>query len=70
MAGGTGELLLPRIEFVLAIKIIGLMIQRPPHIGVTFRTIDKPLHLDGMFLGDAAGIRTGKNAEQEHNAQW
>jgi hypothetical protein len=71
MASFTGKLLLAGIKFMFPIKIIHLVIQRCPVIGMTLSAVDKTFHCHRVHLGYAFGIRAGiQNSAQDQGNQY
>ena len=71
MARLTGKPLLAGIKFMPPVKIIRLVIQRRPVVGMTLSAVDETLYLRRVNLGYAFGIRAGvQNSSQDKRNQY
>ncbi len=71
MASLTGKPLLAGIKFMLPVKIIRLVIQRRPVVGMTLSAVDETFYFRRVNLGYAFGIRAGiQNSAQDQRNQY
>ena len=71
VANLAGKPLLAGIKFMPPVKIIRLVIQRRPVVGMTLSAVDETFHFRRVDLGNALGVRAGiQNSSQDKRNQY